>query len=82
MADETRSFQPGRRAAAPGISAEVNLSKLCEKDVPENDWGEAEPGAQHGQTHTRWAEKGEGDRIQGAKTRARNKQINSGRPFG
>jgi hypothetical protein len=50
-------------------------------DSPQLDWGESEPEAVHGATHTRRPVTTEAERGQGLKTRQRNKEINSGRPF-
>lgn len=48
------------------------------RDNPEEDGGDPSLGAQQGQTHTRWPDHTEAERGQGPKTRARNKEINSG----
>ncbi len=43
------------------------------------EWGEPEPDAVFGSNHTRRGEKGEAERSQGLKTRARTKDIISRR---
>ncbi len=62
-----------------GTPANVDIHDTGEDDNPQNAWGEAREGAVHSANHTRWGEKTEAERGQGAKTRARNKEINSGR---
>ncbi|HEX5378630.1 MAG TPA: hypothetical protein VFW47_08645 [Phenylobacterium sp.] len=65
----------------PTAQAPVPLAPhdIDEADNPQLDWGEAEPGAQHGRTHTRRPIKTEAERGQGPKTRLLNKDIVSGR---
>jgi hypothetical protein len=47
----------------------------------ETDDDVTEPGAQHGVNHTRRPEVTDAQKGQGAKTRARNKEIAQGKPF-
>jgi hypothetical protein len=62
-----------------GTQAHLDPRDIGERDDPELDWGEPEPGAVFSSNHTRRPEKTEAERGQGPKTRARNKEINSGR---
>jgi hypothetical protein len=50
----------------------IDPARLGERDNPESDWGEPEAGAVHGVNHVRRAVLPE-ERVQGAKTRAANK---------
>ena len=63
-----------------GTATQANLDPrdIGEPDNPELDWGEPEPGAVFSSNNTRRPEKTEAERGQGPKTRARNKEINSG----
>ncbi|HEY9236692.1 MULTISPECIES: hypothetical protein [Phenylobacterium] len=79
---EPRSFDTEPNAALHGSPANLDAHDLEEDDNPQLDWGEADPDALHGQTHTRRPVKTEASRGQGRKTRARNKQIVSGKPYG
>lgn len=67
-----------RGALGAGTPANVDIHDTGEDDNPQADWGEAREGAVHSSNHTKWGEKTEAERGQGAKTRARNKEINSG----
>ena len=73
--EEPRSFDAG----AP---ANVDLNAFEDGDNAQLDWGEPDPDAVHGQTHASRSVKAEAERLQGPKTRQRNKQIVSGRPYG
>lgn len=77
MADaEDRSFQPESGDLGEGVPANVDLTKLGQRDNPQEDWGEAaDAEAQHGGNHLR----AERDRGQGAKTRKANRDIFSRR---
>lgn len=63
----------------PAKTPPLSAHDINEPDNPQLDWGEAEPGALHGQTHTRRPIKTEAERGQGPKTRLKNKDIVSGR---
>lgn len=78
---EPRSFANDADGAMQGASDGLETRDPEDIDNPELDWGEPAPDAVHGQTHTRRAAKTEAERGQGRKTRARNKQIVSGRPY-
>jgi hypothetical protein len=78
---EPRSFDTAPEPHMVGTPANVDPHNLGEADNPELDWGESEPGAVHGATNTRRPIKTEAERGQGPKTRSRNKQIVSGRPY-
>jgi hypothetical protein len=65
-----------------GVPAGVDPHAFDQGDSPQLDWGEAEPDAVHGATHSRRPVKTEAERGQGPKTRSRNKQIVSGKPYG
>ena len=72
----------GDGAAAWGASAQpnVDIHRLGQKDVPQEDWGEpAGEGAMHSANHTRRPIKTEAERGQGKLTRARTKDIISRR---
>lgn len=81
MADqEDRSFQPAPEHAGPGATANVDLTKLGQRDSPEEDWGEPlDADAQHGANHTVRPDRTEIDRSQGRKTRQAQKDIVSRR---
>ncbi|MFN3512079.1 MAG: hypothetical protein ACK41C_03480 [Phenylobacterium sp.] len=80
---EKRSFDTAPDPRLIGTPANLDLHDVeARGDSPQLDWGDPEPEAQHGQTHTRRPAKTEADRGQGPKTRMRNKQIVSGRPYG
>ena len=79
---EPRSFDAGPDPAMQGTPANVDAHDFEERENPELDWGDPAPDAVHGQTHTRRPVKTEAERGQGRKTRARNKQIVSGKPYG
>lgn len=91
-ADGEEGDDPERRTAAAvdtepdprfvGVPANVDPDSLEDGHGPEMDWGDPEPDAVHGATHTRRPVKTEAERGQGPKTRSRNKQIVSGRPYG
>jgi len=72
-ADAQRDLLPD--APMIGTPAGVDPHNFEDRDSPQLDWGEAEPGAVHGQTNTRRPDKTEAERGQGPKTRARNKEI-------
>lgn len=81
MAEEPRSYAPtednrDRDAARP---EGVDQYDFDGADNPQEDGGDPSYGAQQGVNHTRWADKIEAQRGQGAKTRARNKEIVNGR---
>lgn len=79
--DEERSFEasdddaPSGPRFGAGVPANLDPSDIGERDDPELDWGEAEPGAVFGANHTRRGVKTEAKRGQGRLTRARNKDI-------
>jgi hypothetical protein len=75
MADRAkRSFQPKAPALGEGVPANVDVTKLGQRDTPQEEWGEpAGEGALHGANHTRRPVKTEAERGQGAKTRTANK---------
>lgn len=58
-----------------GTQANLDPRDIGERDDPELDWGEAEPGAVFSSNHTRRGVKTEAERGQGPLTRARNKEI-------
>jgi hypothetical protein len=62
-----------------GTPANVDVRDLGQKDHPEQEWGEAQPGAVYGANHTRRPVRTEAERGQGAKTRKLNKDIISRR---
>lgn len=62
-----------------GTQANLDPRDIGERDDPQLDWGEPEPGAVFSSNNTRRPEKTEAERGQGPLTRARNKEINSGR---
>ncbi|MDX9996548.1 MAG: hypothetical protein WCY15_13585 [Phenylobacterium sp.] len=77
---EERSFDPADEAPksprfGDGTPASLDPSNIGERDDPELDWGEAEPGAVFGSNHTRRGVKTEAERGQGRRTRARTKEI-------
>ena len=77
---EDRSFQPTPGDLGEGTPANVDLTKLGQRDNPEEDWGEPSgPEAQHGANHAARPERTEAERGQGAKTRKANKDIISRR---
>jgi hypothetical protein len=65
-----------------GTPANVDIHDIGQSDRPEQEWGEGEPGAVHGQTKTRRPDPTESQRGQGAKTRQLNKDIISRRTEG
>lgn len=67
--------------ATVGTPPSVDPVEFEDGDPEQLDWGEPLEGATHGQNHTRRPEKTEAERGQGAKTRQRNKEIVSGKPF-
>ncbi|MBI1197105.1 MAG: hypothetical protein GC203_04505 [Phenylobacterium sp.] len=79
MADrDDRSVPPGAEGLGEGVPANVDLTKLGQRDNPQEDWGEpADEGVQHGASHVR--RQTAGDRLQGGKTRRANKDIVSRR---
>ena len=80
MADKDRSFQPKTGDLGEGVPANVDLTKLGQRDNPEEDWGEApDTGTQHGANHTARPIRTEAERGQGGKTRQANKDIVSRR---
>ena len=81
QAAEPEALDAGPDPEWRGTPANVDPHDFEDGDSPQLDWGESEPGAIHGQTHTRRPVKTEASRGQGRKTRARNKQIVSGKPF-
>jgi hypothetical protein len=81
-AEEERSFDPGPDTAFVGTPPNVDPHDIGEPDNPELEWGEPAAGALHSTTHTRRPIKTEAERGQGPKTRSRNKQIVSGKPYG
>ncbi|MES2342635.1 MAG: hypothetical protein V4597_13320 [Pseudomonadota bacterium] len=64
-----------------GTPAGVDPHDIEGRDSPQLDWGGSEPGALHGVNHSRRPIKTEAERGQGPKTRLRNKEIVSGKPF-
>lgn len=60
-----------------GTPANVDIHDTEEPDNPEADWGAPATGAAYSATNTNRGE-GPASELQGAKTRARTKQINSG----
>lgn len=78
--DETRSFAP--EPAMIGTPASVDPHDFQDGDSPQLEWGEPATEAQYGANHTRRPIKTEAERGQGPKTRSRNKQIVSGKPYG
>lgn len=79
---EPKSFDRDPDPAMIGTPANVDAHNFEDRDNPQLDWGEAGADAVHSATHSRRPVKTEAERGQGAKTRARNKQINSGKPYG
>jgi hypothetical protein len=84
MAEQDRSFQPPGPGATgdlgEGTPPNVDLTKLGQRDNPEEDWGEApDAGAQHGANHTTRPDRTEAERGQGRKTRQAQKDIVSRR---
>lgn len=79
--DEERSFEasgedePSEPRFGDGTPANLDPSDIGERDDPELDWGEAEPGAVFSSNHTRRGVKTEAERGQGPRTRARTKDI-------
>lgn len=73
-------LQPDPRLV--GVPANVDPESLEDGHGPQMDWGEPEPDAIHGSTHANRPIKTEAERGQGPKTRSRNKQIVSGKPYG
>jgi hypothetical protein len=79
--DETRSFEdggddePSEPRFGQGTQANLDPNDIGERDDPELDWGEPEPGAVFSSNHTRRGVKTEAERGQGRLTRARNKEI-------
>ena len=65
-----------------GVPAGVDPHAYDQGDSPQLDWGEADPAAVHGATNTQRPVRTEAERGQGPKTRSRNKQIVSGKPYG
>lgn len=80
--EELRSFDAGPEPVARGAPANVDLNDFEDGDGAQLDWGEPEPDAVHSQTHAARPLKAEAERAQGPKTRQRNKQIVSGKPYG
>jgi hypothetical protein len=80
-AQEERSFESRTDPPFVGTPANVDARDLGEPDNPQLDWGDPAEGAVHGATHTRRPIKTEAERGQGPKTRSRNKQIVSGKPY-
>ncbi len=78
--EETRSFAPD--PAMTGTPANVDPHDFEDGDSPQLEWGEPAPEAQYGANHSRRPVKSEAERGQGRKTRDRNKQIVSGKPYG
>lgn len=74
-----QDVEPSEPRLGVGTQANLDPRDIGEQDNPELDWGEAEPGATFSSNHTRRPIKTEAERGQGRKTRARNKEINSGR---
>lgn len=80
MADpDDRSFDAEPPTLGEGVPANVDLTKLGQRGTPEEDWGDAEPEAQHGGNHAARPERTEALKGQGAKTRTANKDIVSRR---
>lgn len=78
--NEDRSFQPPTGDLGEGVPANVDLTKLGQRDNPEEDWGEApDAGALHGANHTTRPDRTEAERGQGRKTRQAQKDIVSRR---
>ncbi|MDF2901293.1 MAG: hypothetical protein K0Q62_1352 [Phenylobacterium sp.] len=80
--EETRSFEPGPDPAFTGTPANVDPHDFEDGDSPQLEWGDPAPDAIYSSTHTRRPVKTEAERGQGLKTRQRNKQIVSGKPYG
>ena len=78
--EETRSFDPD--PALTGTPANVDPHDFEDGDSPQLEWGDPAPDAIYSSTHTRRPVKTEAERGQGLKTRQRNKQIVSGKPYG
>jgi hypothetical protein len=80
-AGEARSFEatgedePTEPRFGQGTQANLDPNDIGERDNPELDWGEAEPGAVFSSNHTRRGVKTEAERGQGPRTRALNKDI-------
>lgn len=82
---EARSFEqsgaeePSEPRFGQATQAQFDPNDIGERDDPQLDWGEPEPGAVFSSNHTRRPEKTEAERGQGPRTRARNKEINTGK---
>lgn len=80
-AAEARSFEasgedePTEPRFGQATQANLDPNDIGERDNPELDWGEPEPGAVFSSNHTRRGVKTEAERGQGPRTRARNKEI-------
>ena len=81
MADkQDRSFQSRTGDLGQGVPANDDLTKLRQRDNPEEDWGESpDAGALHGGNHNVRPDRTEAARSQGRKTRQANKDIVSRR---
>jgi hypothetical protein len=79
MADRTRSFEAAQGGDSGVAPLSVNIHELGQGDRPQEDWGEAAPGATYSANHTRRPVKTEAERGQGVKTRRKNKDIVSRR---
>jgi len=81
MADaKDRSFKPRAGDRGQRVPPSVDLTKLGQRDNPQEDWGESpDAGVQHGANHTVRPERTEVERRQGHKTRQANKDIVSRR---
>lgn len=81
MADrEDRSLESRTAALGVAAPANVDLTRLGQRDNPQEDWGEPmEAEAQHGGNHTTRPDRTEAQRGQGVKTRAAFKDIVSRR---
>lgn len=80
-AAEARSFEasgddePSEPRFGQATQANLDPNDIGERDNPELDWGEPEPGAVFSSNHTRRGVKTEAERGQGPRTRAHNKDI-------
>ncbi|HEY3697596.1 hypothetical protein [Phenylobacterium sp.] len=58
--------------------AEPHPEPAAEPANPQDDWGEPDPKAIHGENHTRRPDKTEAERGQGRRTVERNREIAKG----